>query len=98
MPTFELIPLQEAMRQSSLSGKRGTIMREYLEYVDRLESGSAGKLTIGDGETSAAIKRRLGAAAKLSRKELVVKRVRDDIYFWEAEPKRRRGRPKKNPA
>ncbi|HAL48331.1 MAG: hypothetical protein FI707_15750 [SAR202 cluster bacterium] len=98
MPSFELIPLQEAQRQSSLTGKRGAIMQEYLGYVDRLESGSAGKLTIGDGETSAAIKRRLGAASKLSGKELVVKRVKDDIYFWEAEPKRRRGRPRKNPA
>jgi hypothetical protein len=94
MPTFELIPLQEAMLQSSLTGKRGAITQEYLGYIERLEPGKAGKLTIGQGETSAAIKRRLGAVSKLVGSTLVVKRVGDDIYFWLEETKRRRGRPR----
>ena len=97
MPSFDLIPLQEAMLQSTLTGRRGAIMQEYLAYVERLEPGKAGRLTIGEGETSAAIKRRLGAVAKLTGKELVVKRVHDDIYFWPAETRRRRGRPRKRP-
>jgi hypothetical protein len=94
MPTFEVIPLQEAMLQSSLTGKRGAITREYLTYIERLAPSNAGKLTIGEGDTSAAIKRRLGAVAKLLGKTLVVKRVGDDIYFWEEETKRRRGKAK----
>lgn len=98
MPTFEVIPLQEAMLQSSLTGKRGAITREYLNYIERLKPGNAGKLTIGDGDTSAAIKRRLGAVANLIGKTLVVKRVGDDIYFWQEETKRRRGRPRQKPA
>ena len=95
MPTFEVIPLLEAKRQSTLIGKRGAIIRDYLAYIERLEPGKAGKLSIGEGETSAAIKRRLGAAAILADKSLVVNRVGDDIYFWQEE--RRRGRPKKRP-
>jgi hypothetical protein len=94
MPTFEIVPLQEAKLQSSLTGKRGAITQEYLGYIERLEPGKAGKLSINEGETSAAIKRRLGAVAKDMGKTLVVKRVRDDIYFWQEETKRRRGRPK----
>lgn len=97
MPTFEVISLQEAQLQSARSGKRGAITQEYERYIERLEPGKAGKLTIGEGETSAAIKRRLGAVAKLTGKTLVVKRVGDDIYFWQEETKRRRGRPRKTP-
>ena len=95
MPMFELIPMQEAVVQSSLTGKRGEIMQEYFGYLGQLKPGKAGKLTLVDGDTSAAVKRRLGTAAKLSGKELVVKRVDDDIYFWEAQTQKRRGRPRK---
>ena len=95
MPTFEVIPLLEAKRQSELTGKRGAIIREYLAYIERVESGQAGKLSIGAGETSAAIRRRLGAAASLTAKRLVIERVGDDIYFWPEE--RRRRRPRKRP-
>ena len=96
MPTFEIIPLQEAKLRSARTGKRGAITQEYETYIDRLVPGKAGKLTIGEGETSAAIKRRLGAVAKLKGDTLVVKRIGDDIYFWQEETKRRRGRPRKS--
>ena len=95
MPTFARIPLQEAKKLLSLTGKRGAIMREYLNYIDRLGSGEAGKLTIGEGETSAAIKRRLSGAAKVNGDALQVQRIGDDIYFWKQEAKRR-GRPRLN--
>ena len=93
MPTFEVVSLQQAKNQSELTGKRGTIILEYLAYIDRVEPGKAGKLSIKDGETSAAIKRRLGTAARHAGKTMVVKRVGDDIFFWPEE--RRRGRPRK---
>lgn len=96
MPMFELIPMQEAVVQSSLTGKRGAIMQEYFGYVGQLQPGKAGKLTLVDGDTSAAVKRRLGTAAKLTGMELVVKRVDSDIYFWEAQIQKRRGRPRKS--
>jgi hypothetical protein len=95
MPTFETIPLQEAKKLLSLTGKRGAIMKEYLGYIERLEPGKAGKLTLGEGETSAAIKGRLSGAAKVSGDTLEVKRIGDDIYFWREDAKRGRGRPRK---
>jgi hypothetical protein len=96
MPMFELIPMQEAVVQSSLTGKHGVIMQEYFGYVGQLQPGKAGKLTLVDGDTSAAVKRRLGTAAKLNGMKLVVKRVDSDIYFWEAQIQKRRGRPRKS--
>ena len=96
MPNFELVPLDEAERNTKLVGKRGTIMREYIGYIEQLEEGHAGKLQGNEDETTAAIRRRLGAAAKYLGKELMVQRVEDQVYFWEegspGAPKRRRRR------
>lgn len=96
MPNFELVPLDEAEQNTKLVGKRGTIMREYIGYIEQLEEGHAGKLQGNEDETTAAIRRRLGAAAKYLGKELMVQRVEDQVYFWEegspGAPKRRRRR------
>ena len=98
MPNFELVPLDEAERNTKLIGKRGAIMREYIGYIERLEDGHAGKLQGSEGESTAAIRRRLGAASKYLDKELVMQRVGDQVYFWEegspGAPKRRRRRRK----
>ena len=94
MPKFELLSLAEAEIQSS-TGKRAEITREYLGYIEELGEGQAGRLTVAEGETSGAVRRRLGAASKLSGKNLIIKRVGSDIFFW-ARPTRRRGRPPKN--
>jgi predicted RNA-binding protein YlqC (UPF0109 family) len=98
MPDFELVTLDEAERNTKLIGKRGAMMQEYIGYIEQLEEGHAGKLQGNEGETTAAIRRRLGAAAKYLGKELVVQRVEDQVYFWEegspGAPKRRRRRRK----
>jgi len=96
MPVFDLIPMQEAVVRCALTGKRGEIIEEYFGYVNQLKPGKAGKLSLVEGDTSAAVKRRLGTAPKLKGKQLIVKRVDDDIYFWEAETQKRRGRPRKS--
>ena len=96
MPSFELVSLEEAILRSTLTGKRGGIIKEYLGYIDRLGEGQAGKLRAGEGENPGAIRRRLGAAAKLVGKELVIKRDGDDVYCWlqqGEETKPKRGRP-----
>ena len=70
-------------------------MRQYVDYITQLEGGRAGKLTPDAGETTTAVRRRLGAAAQLLGKNLSVKRQGDVIFFWEEEnPRapRRRGR------
>lgn len=98
MPNFELVSLEEAMMKSA-TGRQAQIAKEYLNYVQQLKGGQAGKLQAAEGEKVAAIRRRLGIAAKLAGKDLTIKRVGDEIYFWvksqgEGSP-RRRGRPRK---
>jgi len=82
---------------SSSTGKRAQIAREYLEILAQLKSGQAGKLQPGEGETAAAVRRRLGAAAKLAGRSLVIKRRGDEVYFWDkpGTGPRKRGRPRK---
>ena len=92
MPTFELVPLEQASSRPG-AGKRAAITREYLAYIEQLKTGEAGTLRPSEGESAAAIRRRLGAAAKTAGKELVIRRSGDVVYFWAA--RRRRGRPRR---
>ena len=95
MPTFELVSIEEATMKTNPI-KRARILEEYVGYIGQLEPSRAGKLQPVEGETPMAIRRRLGAAAKLAGRDIVIKRVSDDVYFWERESaKRRRGRPRK---
>ena len=75
-------------------------MRQYMDYIGQLETGQAGKLIPDEDETTAAIRRRLGAAAELLGKNLVVNRLGDVVYFWEESSgsPRRRGRRRKTNA
>ena len=100
MPTLEVVSLQDAQLELSLTGKRGVMMRQYMDYIGQIETGQAGKLIPDEGETTAAIRRRLGAAAELLGKILVVNRQGDVVYFWEESSgsPRRRGRPRKTNA
>ena len=98
MPALEVVSLQDAQLELSLTGKRGVIMRQYMDYIGQLETGQAGKLIPDSGETTAAIRRRLGAAAQLLGKSLVVNRQEDVVFFWEeasGPATRRRGRRRK---
>jgi len=100
MPKFELIPLTEA-ELNSATGKRAEVIREYVGYIQQLQEGQAGKLQITEGETGAAVRRRLGAAAKLAGTDLVIKRAGEEVYFWvrsglSGRPRRKRGRPRKS--
>ena len=98
MPDFELVPLDEAERNTQLIGKRGTPKRQYIAYIERFKDGHVGKLKDSEGETTAAIRRRLGSAAKCLGKQLVVQRLGDQVYFWEegspGAPRLRRRRSK----
>ena len=101
MPTIEGDSLQDAQFELSLAGKRGEIMRQYMDYVEQLETGQAGKLIPGEGEATAAIRPCLGTADQLLGKSLVVNRLGDVVFFWEdgsGPAPRRRGRRRKNNA
>ena len=101
MPTLEIVSLQDAKLELSLTGKRGAVIRQYMDYINRLGAAQAGKLSPDEGETTAAVRRRLGAAAQLLGKNLVVNRQGNLVYFWEADStpgRRRRGRRRKTDA
>ena len=93
MPTFRTLSIAEA-RANTATGKRAALLQEYMGYIQRVGPGEAGVLEAGEGETTQAIRRRLGAAAEAFGKELVVRRAGDTVYFW-ASPGPRRGRPRK---
>ena len=98
MPTLELVSRQQAQLELSLSGKRGAMMRQYMEYINQLESDVAGRLTPDEGETTAALRRRLGSAAQLLGKNIVTARQGNVVFFWEegdGPAPRRRGRRRK---
>ena len=81
MPRFELLTIPEAQARSA-TGKRAEILHEYMDYVQRVPKGKAGQLQPGAGETTNAVRRRLGAAAKATGKTLVIRRSNDIVYFW----------------
>ena len=100
MPKFQVVPVDEALTKSA-SGKRAQLNREYTGYIERLGAGQAGRLEASEGETVGAIRRRLGAAAKATGKDLIVKRNGETIFFWvrgqeASSAPRRRGRPRKS--
>ncbi len=68
---------RDAKLELSLIGNRGATMRQYMDNNGQLETGQAGILTPGAGETTAAIRRLLGAADEPLNKTLVVKRQGD---------------------
>jgi len=97
MPTFDQVSLQEAMLKTA--GKRAQTTQEYLGYIEQLTEGQAGRLQPGEGESMATVRRRLGVAAKLSGKDITIKRQGNEVYFWvQQEPRpradSRRLRPK----
>ena len=92
MPPLDIMSRKYARRELSLIGQRGALMREYMGYINQLE---AGKLTPSEGEATTALRRRLGAAAQLLRKSLVVNRQGDAIFSWvegDGSAPRQRGR------
>ena len=82
---------------STAPGKSSQIEQEYASYIARLRPDEAGRLTPSAGETVATVRRRLGSAVKASGRSIQIKRVGSQIYFWDDPPKRRGGRPRKNP-
>ena len=85
MPKLDIVPIEEARGKSASEGQRAQILQEYRGYIDQLKSGEAGRLVAGAGETTATVRRRIGAAARAAEKKLTIRRAGDEIYFWGAE-------------
>ena len=82
MPKLDVIPVEEARAKSASRGKRAQILQQYLDYINQLESGQAGRLVSGAGETTATVRRRLGDAARAAGHKLTIRRAGDEVYFW----------------
>ncbi len=91
MPKFDKVPIEEVRVTSASTGKRAQILQEYRGYIDQLKSGEAGRLVASAGETTATVRRRIGAAARAAGHKLTIRRAGDEVYFWAVE-RRRRGR------
>ena len=81
MPTFALLTIPEAQARSA-TGKGAQLLQEYMDYLQRVPAGQAGQLQAGRGETTNAVRRRLGKAAKATGLKLVMRRSNDTVYFW----------------
>jgi hypothetical protein len=94
MPEFTTVSVQEAQLRT-ISGRQGTFMNEYIDYIQQLPKGQAGRLRIGEEEKHATVRRRLITAAKAMNIPLTIKRSGNDLYFWqedggEEQPRRKR--------
>lgn len=92
MPQFTTTSLEEAKRLTR-GGKRQKALADYIEIIGRLASGEAGKAVPSAGETLSTVRRRVGDAARMSGREIEIRRTDDSVYFWLKES-RRRGRPR----
>ena len=83
MPKFDIVPIEEARgkttSESASRRKRAQILQEYRGYIDQLKSGHAGRLVAGAGETTATVRRRLGAAARAAGHKLTIRRAGDEV-------------------
>jgi len=85
--------VREETGEPVLTGKIAQITKEYLGYIEQLTEGQAGRLQPGEDESMATVRRRLGIAAKLSGKDITIKRQGNEVYFWvQQEPRPRRQR------
>ena len=82
MPEFELVTLREAQARTAFVGRRGQIIREYINYIQRIGPSQAGKLRAVGDEKITTVRRRLGQASQALGTNLVIKRSGEEVYFW----------------
>ncbi len=82
MPGFRRVPREEASNRRTAADPALARIKQYQGYIKKVAPGVTGRLTPSKGETPAAVRRRLGAAAKALGVQLTVKRVGDRVFFW----------------
>ena len=92
MPEFTTTTLEEVQRLTG-GGKREKDLAAYVESVNGLAAGTAGKVVPSDGETLSTVRRRLGDAVRRSGRDIEIRRTDHAVYFW-MKKGRRRGRPR----
>ena len=82
MPGFRRVSREEASNRRTAVSPALLRLKQYQGYIKKVTAGETGRLTPGKGETLAAVRRRLGAAAKALGVQLTMKRVGDRVFFW----------------
>ena len=83
MPGFRRVPREEASNRRPAVSPALLRLKQYQGYIKKVAPGGTGRLTPAKGETPAAVRRRLGAAARALGVKLTVKRVGDQVFFWQ---------------
>lgn len=82
MPGFRRVSREETSSRVQTVSPSLARLRQYQGYIKKVAPGLTGRLTPSKGETPAAVRRRLGAAAAAMGVKLTVKRVGDRVFFW----------------
>jgi hypothetical protein len=81
MPKFTTVSVQEAMVRT-IPGRKGSFLTQYIDYIQQLPQGQAGKLHPVEREKPFTIRRWLARAAQTLGIPLIIKRSGEDVYFW----------------
>jgi hypothetical protein len=70
-------------------------MNKYIDYIQQVPKGQAGRLKIAEEEKHTTVRRRLVTAAKAMQINLIIKRSGNNVYFWredggDEQPQRKR--------
>ena len=82
MPGFRRVSREETSSRVQPVNPSLARLKQYQGYIKKVTPGLTGRLTPSKGETPAAVRRRLGAAAAAMDVKLTVKRVGDLVFFW----------------
>ena len=82
MPGFRRVSRDEASSRRPAVNPTLARLKQYQGYIKKVTAGETGRLRPSKDETLAAVRRRLGAAAKALGVHLTVKRVDDQVFFW----------------
>jgi|SRR5919106_1491597 hypothetical protein len=94
MPEFTTVSVQEA-KLRTIPRTQGRVVSEYINYIQQMSSGQAGKLHVSESEKPLTIRRRLVVAAKAMNISLTIKRSGSDLYFWREDMEEEQPRSKR---
>ncbi len=81
MPIFTRTSMEDALEKTR-AVTRKKVLEDYLGFIDRLTVGRAVKAVPSEDESMATVRRRVGDAARMSGKDVEIKRADDGVYFW----------------
>ena len=84
MPTFRPLSTEEVAALQKSRG-RAIDLSEYRQFLEELEPGDGGEITLTPGEQKRTVKRRLTTAAKQMNKSVRYRRSEGDVLRFEVQ-------------